>query len=547
MGIGQILDSALADPDPGIVVMRRLSHREWRFTIQDLLGIDLDVSRWFPADASGGGGFDNQGRVLYLTSLQMERYYEAADLCLNHVFESEELWEKLVPASHQPGIGYQVSRWWKNLLGSGNSYKSPVNHAEEVLFPFATRAYRRFLSESEKDQLLTFFDKVYGELKGESRRFEKSLLETFKLILVSPHFLYRQENTPSLGHPYRISNFELATRLSYFLWSSMPDEELLNVAYRQDLHDPKVLYPQVDRMLADPKSMRFAESFVTQWLEIDKLEHSHEVDPDAYPEYSPVLQKAMYHETVGFFHHVLTETQDLRELLDSDYSLINETLARHYGMEAIEGEEFQEVCFTDDRRGGLMGMASVLTATSLPTRTSPVLRGKWVMDQLLGTPPPPPPPDVPELEAAKEKVHDELDLRELLSIHRADPACSGCHQKMDPLGLGFENFDAIGRWRQGYGETPIDASGVLTDGTTFEGPSELRNLIKGKSKLFARNFSEKMLSFALGRSLRFEDKLTVDHLTEIILNQDFHPQPLLRAIAYSYPFRHKKTESRIPQ
>lgn len=541
--VEEVLEEALADPDPGQVVLRRLSNREYRYTILDLLGVDFDARAFFPADGSGGEGFDNQARVLYVTALLLERYYEAAEAILGEVYEDPARWRAIVPRPYRPSLLDRLSVWWhRTWHGEDVSLHRPVAEAEAVLFPFASRAYRRLLDEHDKAQLTEVFTKVYVDLEGAPDRFDRAVLESLKLVLISPHFLYRRELDFAVAQPYPVSGFELATRLSYFLWSSLPDDELMHLAYRGDLHEPAVLRAQVERMLQDPKARRFAESFASQWLGIDEILDEHAVDPERFPEFSPVLRRAMYEEAATFFHHVLTRRRTFLDLLDSDYAFLNETLAAHYGVDGVQGEALRLVRLADSRRGGVLGMGSVLTATSLPTRTSPVLRGKWVLEQLLGTPPPPPPPDVPELEEAKEAAHDELALRDLLSRHRAPSACFGCHQKMDPLGLGLENFDAVGRWRTHYGEVPIDASGVLVSGEAFAGPAELKRILLEKQVLFARNLARKMLSYALGRGIRFQDKYTVDHLTESLLQNDFHTVDFLTEVVLSFPFRYRKSD-----
>ena len=306
---------------------------------------------------------------------------------------------------------------------------------------------------------------------------------------------------------------------------------------------------QVSRMLKDPKSRRFAESFASQWLEIDDLLDVHEVDAGLFPEFTPGLRQAMYDEAITFVHHVFTEQRNLLDLIDSDYTFLNQSLATHYGMDGIEGEDLRLVKLNDRTRGGILGLGSVLTMTSFPTRTSPVNRGKWVLEQVLGTPPPPPPADVPELEeqASEEggAAPGQLNIRDLLSKHREPSACFTCHQRMDPLGIGLENFDAIGRWRDAYGVEPIDAYGELADGSYFNGPAELKQILLTKQELFARNFSRKMLSFALGRSIRFQDKRTVDALTKTLLDTDFDSVAFIHAVATSYPFRYKKSDPDI--
>ena len=549
-GIEAILDSALSEPDPGQVVLRRLSNREYRYTVQDILGVDFDTRSFFPADASGGEGFDNQAKVLFITPLLMERYFAAADSIVAAAYQDSELWARVVSTPFPSGRGQKMRLQWNAFVHSDTVWSAAARSAAgEALFPLALRAYRRPLNNEEKNQLLDIFSDVYEQAKGEEKdRFDLGVQESIKYMLVSPHFLYRREGEQPTERPYPVSNFELAARLSYFLWSSSPDDALLEVAYREDLHDPEVMQVQVDRMLADPKSRRFAESFASQWLEIDDLLDVHEVDAHLFPEFTPGLRQAMYDEAVTFVHHVITERRNLLDLLDSDYTFLNQTLAAHYGLNEISGEDLRLITLDDRTRGGILGLGGVLTMTSFPTRTSPVNRGKWVLEQVLGTPPPPPPADVPELEeqaAEAGSAPGELNIRDLLSKHREPSACFNCHQRMDPLGIGLENFDAIGRWRDSYGVEPIDAYGELADGSHFTGPAELKQILVSRKELFARNFSRKMLSFALGRSVRFQDKRTVDALTNTLVNSDFDSIAFIHAVATSYPFRYKKSDPDI--
>ncbi|MDX2245775.1 MAG: DUF1592 domain-containing protein [Bacteroidia bacterium] len=542
-GINRLLDKALSEPDPGDAIMRRMSHREYRYAILDITGIDFDAKEFFPSEGSGGEGFDNQSRILFFTPLLIERYYEAADSILRATRRDEKLWRKIVPQTYTPGLGAQISFWWnEQVLRQENSMKKPVEAAGKVLIPFATTAYRRFLTQAEIDQMMDFFRDMYVTRWKEKDGFDKAIFETLKTILISPNFLYRSETNLTLKKPYPISNFELATRLSFLLWSSIPDSQLLDVAYRENLHDPAVIQRETLRMMADPRFMRFAEAFSSQWLGVEQAMNEPKTDTKKFPEFDEALRKAMYQEVVQYFYHVFNRSRNLLELIDSDYTYLNGPLARHYGIEGVEGEEMRAVLLTDRNRGGVLGMGAVLTASSLPTRTSPVLRGKWVLEQMLGTPPPPPPPDVPELEDAKKSVKNELDLRELLSLHRAPSTCAGCHQKMDPIGLGLENFDAIGRWRQKYGETPIDASGVLVTGQKFEGPAALKDILCEDKEKFARNLSRKLLSYALGRGVSFTDTPTLTNMTNSLLENDFDSQNLMLTLVTAYPFHYKRSD-----
>ncbi len=314
------------------------------------------------------------------------------------------------------------------------------------------------------------------------------------------------------------------------------------MAYREDLQDPEVLNRETIRMMNDPKFRRFSDTFAPQWLGVTDFLYAPMTDETLFPELTEGLRKAMYYEVVGFFDEVMNRRRNLLLLLDSDFAYMNGDLSRFYGVGDLDGDDFQIVPLADRRRGGVMGMAAVLTATSLPTRTSPVLRGQWVLNQVLGTPAPPPPPDTPELEDSKGAVKNELDLRALLEYHRSDVACRSCHQKMDPIGLGLENYDAIGRWRETYDTLTIDASGTLDGGQSFAGPIELKELLLDEKQKFARNISRKFLSFALGRNVEFLDSRSLDQLTSALLESDFDSHALILALVNSYPFKYRRSD-----
>jgi len=547
--LNSYLESALAEKDPGLIPPRRLNNQEYRYVIQDLLNVEVNVDSLFPSDPSGGEGFDNQASTLYLTPLLIDRYFDAADGLVERLYHNAEAWREQVPA-YKPSVFNTLRVYWYKLLYDKDlSLERPTRHAEDILIPFATLAYRGFLTPEDKSSLLDFFQQAYKHFEGKADRFDASIRESFKRILVSHNFLYRIESDPEVDLPYPITDFELASRLSFFLWSSIPDQALLNTAYREDLHDPLVLEREVNRMLNDPKAKRMGEQFAVQWLELKKLKDpTFQLDPERYPVFTNKLKTLMVKEVELFFNYVLLESNNLLDLIDSEYSFLNEELANHYGIPGVEGEQMRKVQFASNDRGGVLGMAGVLTATSLPTRTSPVLRGKWVLEQILGTPPPPPPPNVPELEASHDSTESEVSLRVLLERHRADPACKGCHQAMDPIGLGLENFDATGRWREAYGSEVIDASGVMKTGEQFEGPAELRNILKSQKELFAKNFSTKMLSFALGRGIIFKDSPTIKHLQQTLLETDFDSEAFILELVKSYPFRYKKSDTQdVPE
>ncbi|MCB0667401.1 MAG: DUF1592 domain-containing protein [Saprospiraceae bacterium] len=543
-GIEKILSKALAKRDPGKSVMRRLSHREYQYTVKDLMGVDFETVHFFPSEGSGGGGFDNQSGGLFVSPLTMERYYNAADSLVRQIRSNDKMWRNIVREEYTAGLGRRIINSIVSLFRPDEPvyWEKPVSIAKKTIIPFASKAYRRFISQEEEDKLVDFFKQVYFSSWKDRDAFDEAIAGVFKRILVSPNFLYRIEVNLENDEPYPINNFELATRISFLLWSSMPDERLLEVAYREDLHNPAILKREVLRMMEDPKFRRFSASFAPQWLGTEEMLYSSNIDREKFPELTTGLRQAMHEEVVGYFHEVFTEERNLLQLLDSDHAWLNEDLANHYGIEGVSGEEFRNVAINDRNRGGILGMGAVLTATSLPLRTSPVLRGQWVLEQVLGEPAPPPPADVPALEDAKKSDVSELDLRSLLELHRTDVACAGCHQKMDPIGLGLENYDAIGRWRENYDSIRIDPSGVLPDGRNFKSPADLKKILLADKKKFAKNFSRNMLSYALGRRVEFIDSPTMDRLVDELMNNNFDSQSFMLELVSSYPFQHRRSD-----
>lgn len=409
--------------------------------------------------------------------------------------------------------------------------------SEEVLRRLSSRAFRRPVRREELRRLLQLAE--LARQRGAS--YEGSIRLASQALLVSPYFLFRIEADPSGAETVRtLDEFELATRLSYFLWSSMPDEELFRLARENRLREQ--LKPQIQRMLRDPKSDALVENFAAQWLELRNLE---DVEPDSklFPTFNDELRAAMAEETKRFFLHVIREDRPVTDLLDSDYTFVNETLARHYGIAGVSGPEFRRVSLAGTPRGGVLTQASVLTVTSNPTRTSPVKRGKWVLDNLLGTPPPPAPANVPELEDEGRELQGTL--RERMVQHRENPSCAACHQRMDPLGFALENFDAVGRYRELDEGSQIDARGEFPSGESFNGARELRALLaKKRREDFVRCLSEKLLTYALGRGLEYYDKCAVDRITAGLAAKDDRFSQLVLEIALSDPFqkRGRKTE-----
>jgi hypothetical protein len=374
--------------------------------------------------------------------------------------------------------------------------------ARTILETLARRAYRRPVTATDVETLLGFYDATRA-----TGGFEEGIQAALQRILVDPEFLFRIERNPAGIPPataYRLSDLELASRLSFFLWSSIPDSELLDLAARGRLSDPTVLEAQVRRMLADGRSRALVDNFAGQWLYLRNVQAVWP-NPDVFPQFKANLREDFQRETELFFESMLREDRGVIDLLNADYTFLNERLARHYDIPNIYGSHFRRVPITDENRKGLLGQSSVLAVTSYATRTSPVMRGKWLLEQLLGAPPPPPPPDVPSLEEKKGDDGKPLSMRQQMEQHRANPACASCHRIMDPLGFALENFDATGRWRTIEGSTPIDASGMLPDGTKFQGPVELRKVLSDRQDQIARTITEKLLTYALGRGVEYYD------------------------------------------
>lgn len=407
--------------------------------------------------------------------------------------------------------------------------------AYKIVSTLARRAYRRPVTKNEIDALYRFV----GMAKAEGQSAEQGLQLAIQAMLVSPHFLFRVERDPAIAakaHP--ISEIELASRLSYFLWSSMPDNELLQLAESGKLRTN--LDAQVKRMLADARSSAFADNFAGQWLETRNLD-SVKPDPQKFPEWGPELRDAMKTETRMFFDAMLREDRPLQEFLDSKYTFLNDTLAKHYGIEGVTGPEFRRVELATNQRGGLLSQASILTVSSYPTRTSPVIRGKYVLQNILGTPPPPPPPDVPALD--EESVGSAGSLRQQLEKHRSNAVCASCHSRMDVLGFGLENYDATGKWRTVDGKFPVDSSGTLPNGKSFTNPAEMRALLLTDLPDFTRCLTEKMLTYSLGRGLERYDRKTVENITRKLAASEYRFQTLIYEIVRSLPFQQRRGEA----
>jgi hypothetical protein len=409
---------------------------------------------------------------------------------------------------------------------------------DRIVGSLARRAWRRPVTKMEVASLTKFV----ALAKANGQTTEQGVQLALQAMLVSPHFLFRVERDPNpidaaKSHP--VTDLELANRLSYFLWSSMPDDELLTLAEAGKLHAAETLDAQVKRMLADPRSSAIADNFAGQWLELRNLD-SVKPDPQKFPEWNSELRDAMRQETKLFFDYILRENRPMGEFLDARYSFLNEKLAKHYGIEGVKGPEFRKVDLTTDQRGGILSHASVLTVSSYPTRTSVVIRGKYILNNILGSPPPPAPPDVPQLD--ESSVGATASLRQQMEKHRANAMCASCHNKMDGLGFGLENYDGIGKWRTLDGKFPVDAKGTLPNGTTFATPAEMRSLMKQQLPQFARAVVEKMLTYSLGRGVGPADRRVVDGITSKLEAGGYPFQTMIYEIVRSLPFQARRGE-----
>jgi hypothetical protein len=412
--------------------------------------------------------------------------------------------------------------------------------AQEIVSRLATRAYRRPLNETDVEGLMSFYEA--GAAEGD---FESGVRTALQAILASPHFVFRLEEAPEVSGIHRLNDLDLASRLSFFLWATVPDDELLKVASEGRLKDPAVLKGQVERMLGDPRSDALATRFAAQWLRLQDLD---KIDPDYlhFPLYDDTLAESLKRETEIFFENLVREDRSVLEILTADYTFVNERLARHYGIANVSGERFRRVKLEGDRRSGILGHGSILTLTSVADRTSPVLRGKWILEVLLGTPPPPPPPNIPALEATTEAAGGKaLSVREAMELHRSNPACTSCHVVIDPLGLALENFDATGAWRIKDNGVPVDASGELYDGTPLDGPGGLRDALLKYEDVFVTTFTENLMTYALGRRVEYYDMPTIRRIVAESRSADYRVSSFIQGIVGSPAFQMTRYEEPV--
>jgi hypothetical protein len=416
--------------------------------------------------------------------------------------------------------------------------------ATKILSELARRAYRRPVMQQDLQPLLDLY-REGRNIDQEGSSFERGIETALQRILVDPEFLFRIERYPDnipANTAYRISDLELASRLSFFLWSSIPDDPLLKLAERGKLKDPVVLEQQVRRMLADPRSKALVENFAGQWLYLRNVQASWP-NPEVFPDFIANLRDHFQQETELFFESMLRDDRSVLDLLSADYTFLNGQLARHYGIPNIYGNHFRRVTLSDDNRKGLLGQGSILMVTSYATRTAPTIRGHWLLENIMGTPPPPPPPDVPSLDEIKDSEGKLLSMRQQMEQHRANPVCASCHKMMDPLGFALENFDATGRWRTTDGGNPIDASGELPNGTKFEGPAELRKLLLSNPELIVHTVVDKLLTYAVGRGLEYYDAPVVREIVREAAPGDYAWSSIILGIVNSMPFQMRRSSS----
>ncbi|HSP68344.1 MAG TPA: DUF1592 domain-containing protein [Bryobacteraceae bacterium] len=414
--------------------------------------------------------------------------------------------------------------------------------ARRILAAIAPKAYRQPISDADLGRILSFY-----ELGRRDGRFEAGIELALERILASPKFVLRVEKDPANAAPgsvYRVNDLELASRLSFFLWSSIPDDELLTVAAAGKLHEPAVLRKQALRMLGDPKSHALVSNFAGQWLQLRNVRN---VLPnsDQFPDFDDNLRQAFQRETELFFESILNEDRSVLDLLTADYTFLNERLARHYGIRGIYGSQFRRVAVTSDVRRGLLGQGSILAVTSHAERTSPVVRGKWILENILGMPVPPPPPDVPQLRENKDR-EKPLTMREQMVEHRANAVCASCHKTMDPIGLALENFDAVGAWRTRDAGGPLDVSGELADGTKVNGVIDLRNSMVARPEMFAGTLAEKLLIYALGRGLDYRDMPALRGVVREAAQNNYRMSSVILGVIRSVPFQMRTSYSKEP-
>jgi mono/diheme cytochrome c family protein len=509
----------LAPRDPGPFVIRRLTKTEYANTLRDLYGVDTAIADSLPEDVVGEGFLNS------ISPLQSELFLGIA----NKVVEQVVAPEGKAPTTIQ-----------KRLFGETREGTDLRKAAREVAHSLARDAYRRPAATAELDVLVDIYDLA----RKNDLKHTAALGLMLKAVLVSPQFLFI---TPA-GNPkfakepiVLLDDYQLASRLSYLLWSSPPDADLSALADKGELHRPEILRTQVERLLKDPKSRALFDGFGAQWLRVNELD-SQVFDPKTFPQMTPALRNSMMEEARLFFGSIISENQSVVRFVNSDYTFLNEPLAKVYGLEQpVRGPKMRRVKLTNPNRGGILGMPATLATTSFPNRTSPVIRGVWVLERILGQRVPPPPPDIPELEEQDHQKVEGLTLRQRTELHQSEATCRNCHKILDPIGFGLENFDAIGRWRDKNGEgIVINSAGKLPDGKEFATPAELKRLLAKREADLARNLTERLMAYALGRQLEGYDDVVIDQLMVKITKDNYRMRTIITEVITSYLFTHRR-------
>lgn len=505
----------------GPAPLRRLNRDQYGNTMRDLLGVHFDAGHELPADGAGGEGFDNSAETLFLSPIHGEKYLAAAKEALEYAARDASARKRIFITGPKEGVSEEQA-------------------AREILEQFASRAFRRPVAPEQLDRLVGIFQASMAD----GAKFDDAVLYTLQAVLISPHFLFMLEPRNDSDEPRPVDDYALASRLSYFLWDTLPDRELHQAAKAGKLHDDKRLEAQVDRMLKDRRLREMCESFVGQWLGTRELGRQIKPDPEMFPRMIDEVAAAYREEPIKLFEYILRENRSLLELIDCDYAFMNNDLIRVYEVDRKSLKEdvnqnLKKLPLPENSpRGGLLTMAGVLTVSSYPNRTSPVLRGKWLLETLLGDPPPPPPPDVPPL-SEKEADKSGKTLRQRLEIHRENIACAGCHNRLDPLGFALENFDPIGRWRDKENGVAIDNLGELPGGQKIEGSEGLKKILMERKEQFVRQLTIKLLGYALGRGLVDSDYCVVDAICDDLAAHDYQARRLVLGIVQSAPFRYR--------
>jgi mono/diheme cytochrome c family protein len=507
----------------GHVMSRRVTRFEYNNMIRDLTGVDFVLTDALPSDGSGGEGFDTTGDSLFTSAIHMERYLAIADKVVGSILPDDD-----------SGLTPELLAARQRVLAPGQGRETDEAAAEAIFAAFAARAFRREVETDERQR----WRQLYRGVRARGHDHLAGVRGLLTAVLVSPHFLFVVEVEPEEEGVRRLDGYELATRMALFIWSSLPDDQLRARAEDGSLLAPEVARREVRRMLADPKARALGENFAVQWLDLGSLGTGRRPDAERFPEFDAELAESMRREVVEFVTAVFRSDASLLKLLDSDETYVDDRLAAHYGLTGDFDAAFRPVSLADSPRGGLTTMAAVLTNTSHAHRTSPVLRGGWLLARILGERVPPPPPDVPALEEEGATLAAQ-SLRERLEQHRTRAECATCHDRIDPLGFGLEHFDAIGRWRADDAGLPIDASGQLPSGEKFDGSEGLKRILLARSDQFLKHLIRQMLGFAMGRPLNRFDQCVIDDTFLALQRQEYRAALLVEEIVVSYPFQHR--------